>query len=329
MEKRRLGRSDLEVSVISLGCWVLGGDSTWGAQDEKDSIATVHAAMDAGINFFDTAEVYSDGRSEEILGKALAGRRDRAIVASKVSSSNLARQDLITACENSLRRLGTDYLDVYYIHWPSADVPIEESLRALEDLKTQGKIRVLACSNFGTEDLSDLLSKGRVEANQLAYNALFRAIEFEIQDICAENEIGITCYSPLAQGLLTGKFRTPDEVPAGRARTRHFSSTRPGTRHGEPGAEEEMVAALARISRICAQNGIEMGDAALAWLVAQKGVVSVIAGARTPEQALSNARAADVILSAQVLRELNDATEAVKAKLGPNPDMWQSESRIR
>lgn len=331
MRRRRLGQSDLEVSVVAMGCWVLGGDATWGLQDEDVSIATVRAALDAGINFFDTAEMYSSGRSEEILGRALAGRRHEAIIASKVSSSHLAAEKLKAACEGSLKRLGTDYLDVYYIHWPSRTVPIEESMRAIEDLKQEGKLRVAACSNFGPRDLGELLGAGHVEANQLAYNLLFRAIEYEIQELCSEYDIGITCYSPLAQGLLTGKFRSLDEVPAGRARTRHFSANRPGTRHGEPGAEAEVAEALDRIRTICDEAGVEMGHAALAWLISREAVASVIVGARTPEQAVENAKAGRLELSEDVLAELTRATEGLKEKLGPNADMWESEanSRIR
>lgn len=314
-----------------MGCWALAGDATWGPQDEATSIATVHAALDAGINFFDTAESYSSGRSEEILGKALAGRRHEAIIASKMSASHLTPDKLKAACEGSLRRLGTDYLDVYYIHWPNPDVPIAATLGALEELKQEGKIRVAACSNFGKYDLSDLLEAGRVEANQLAYNLLFRAIEYEIQGLCAEHNIGITCYSPLAQGLLTGKFRSMDEVPEGRARTRHFASTRPGTRHGEQGAEAEVTEALARIRHICGQAGVEMSHAALAWLISREAVASVIVGARTPEQALENAKAGSLELPEDVLAQLTAATKELKEKLGPNADMWESEenSRIR
>lgn len=329
MERRRLGRSEIEVSPISLGCWAFGGDATWGDQDEADSIGTVHAALDAGINFFDTAEGYGSGRSEEVLGKALQGRRQEAVIATKVSASNLRADDLKAACERSLRRLGTDYIDVYYIHWPSRTIPIEETMKAMEELQAEGKIRVAACSNFGRQDLTELLSVGRVEANQLAYNLLFRAIEYEIQDVCNQQDVGIVCYSPLAQGLLTGKFRSADDVPPGRARTRHFAAARESVRHGEPGIEKEVFEALAAIEAACARFDVSMAEASLAWLLAQKGVASVIAGARRPEQVLRNAQAASVTLPAELVAELTALTEDVKERLGPNADMWQADSRIR
>lgn len=329
MQTRLLGRTELEVSAISLGCWALGGDSTWGEQDETLSLKTIHAALDVGINFFDTAEVYGNGRSEEVVGKALAGIRSNAIVATKAAASNLRPDDIKKACEGSLRRLQTDYIDLYYVHWPSREVPIEDTLGAIERLKQEGKIRYGACSNFGVEDLSSLLTKGRIEANQLAYNLLFRAIEHEIQQLCTDQDVGIVCYSPLAQGLLTGKFSTPNDVPEERARTRHFSSERKLARHGEKGAEEETFTAIRNIKNICDKYGIEIGTASLAWLLSQDGITSVIAGARSPLQVVENAQAGKVSIPDGLIRDLTDVTETLKQKMGSNPDMWQAESRMR
>ncbi|NOZ26428.1 MAG: aldo/keto reductase, partial [Chloroflexi bacterium] len=227
------------------------------------------------------------------------------------------------------RRLNTDYIDLYQIHWPSREVPIEETMEALERLREQGKIRAIGVSNFGPQDMADLLAVGRCETNQLPYSLLWRAIEYEIVPQCLEHEIGLLCYSPLVHGLLTGKFSSPDEVPEGRARTRHFSRDRPLTRHGEEGCEEETFAAIERIRRICEGIGQPMAKVALAWLLYQPGVVSVLAGARHPGQVVENASAADLKLSPDVVRALTEATETLKAALGPNPDMWLSESRMR
>jgi len=329
MEYRKLGRTDISVSTIALGCWALAGGPTWGPQDEADSIATVHTALEVGINFFDTAEAYGDGLSEEILGKALAGRRHEVVIATKLRTSSAAAQDVIKACEGSLKRLRTDYIDLYQIHWPNRSVPFSETMEALERLREQGKIRAIGVCNFGVQDLSDLLSVGRCETNQLAYSLLFRAIEYGIQQKCVENDIGILCYSPLAQGLLTGKFSSPDEVPEGRARTRHFSKDRPQTRHGEDGCEAETFEAIARIRAICDRIGQPMAQVSLAWLLYQPGVVSVLAGARRPEQVRQNAAAGSLKLSEEVVKELSEATEHLKQRLGPNADMWQSDSRMR
>jgi aryl-alcohol dehydrogenase-like predicted oxidoreductase len=280
MQCRKLGGTDISVSVITMGCWAIVGDATWGPQDEQDSIETIAAALDAGVSFFDTAESYGDGYSERLLAKALDGRRGEAVIASKVSPGNLTREGIRRACEGSLARLATDYIDLYQIHWPSRTVPLEESMGALEELKTEGKIRAIGVSNFASADLDDLIAAGRAETDQLAYSMLFRAVEYGIRDKCIANGIGIMCYCPLAQGLLTGKFRTPDEVPAGRARTRMFAKTRPQARHQEEGAEAEVFEALVEIRRICEETGEPMERMALAWLVAQPGVLSAVSAAR-------------------------------------------------
>ena len=329
MEYRRLGRSELRVSAVAMGCWAIAGDSTWGPQDEAGALAAIRAALDAGINFFDTAEMYGDGYSEELLGRALAGRRREAVIASKPAGQRLAAADLKGACEAALKRLKTDYLDLYQVHWPSRTVPLTESLGALKELQAAGKVRAIGVSNFGPGDLGDLLKLGRVESNQVPYSLLWRAIESEILPLCVKNGISVLCYSPLAQGLLTGKFRSADEVPEGRARTKHFSSKRAQTRHRQPGQEEATFAAIREIGAVAKGLGCPMSQLALAWLIHQRGVASVLAGARNAEQARENARAADLKLSADVLQRLDEATKALKDAFGPEPDMWAAETRYR
>lgn len=331
MRYRTLGQTGITVSTVAMGCWAIVGDSTWGPQDEAASLATIQAALDAGVNFFDTAEAYGDGYSESLLGRALAGRRHEAVIATKINPSHLSRDDVRQHCEHSLQRLGTDYVDLYQIHWPSRSVPLAETMEALDTLRQQGKVRAIGISNFGLQDLSDLLAVGRCETNQLPYSLLSRAIEYAIRQKCIDAGIGILCYSPLAQGLLTGKFSSPDEVPEGRARTRHFSKERPQTRHGETGCEAETFAALEEIRRLSARVHAPMATLALAWLLHQPGVTSVVAGARQPDQIVQAAHAADLQLSLEVIAELTAATDLVKRMLGPNPDLWQSaaESRFR
>jgi myo-inositol catabolism protein IolS len=329
MKTCKLGQTDITVSVVALGCWAFAGGRVWGPQDEAESIATVRAALDAGVNFFDTAEGYGDGDSEAVLGRALAGRRHEAVIATKVSRSHLSGDEVREACERSLRRLQTDTIDLYQVHWPSRTVPLDETMEALEKLREQGKVRAIGVCNFGVGDLSDLLKAGRTETNQLPYSLLWRAVEYQIRQQCVDERVGILCYSPLAQGLLTGKFGSPDEVPAGRARTRHFSSARPQVRHGEAGCEAETFAAIERIRTMCDEIHRPMAQVALAWLLHQPGVTAVIAGARNPDQIRQTAQAADLELSPETLGELTEATEPLKRILGPNPDMWQSESRLR
>lgn len=331
MDYRKLGASDLNVSVITMGCWAIAGDQLWGPQDEAEAIGALHAAVDVGINFFDSAEGYGAGRSEELIGKAFTGSmRDKVIVATKVSQGNLRPADLRAACENSLRNLSMDTIDVYYIHWPNWDIPLADTLGEMQRLKDEGKIRCMGCSNFGKRDLTEMLALEHVEINQLAYNLLFRAIEYDIAPLCVKNQVSIAPYSPLQHGILTGKFATLDDIPDERARTRHFAAAhRSMTRHGEPGAETETAAAVDAIRSICDAAGLPMAHVALAWLLAQPGVATVIAGARNPAQIHANAAAAALKLPADVLFALTQATDPLKVALGPNPDMWQSAANSR
>jgi len=329
MQYRTLGQTDIQVSTICMGCWGLAGDFHWGPQDDADSIATVHAALDAGVNFFDTAELYGGGRSDEVLGRALKGVRQEVVIAGKVAPQNLAPDDLVRSCEASLRRLDTDYIDLFQIHLPNWDLPIEETWAAMERLQQEGKVRAMGVSNFGVMDLTELLTVGKPASNQLSYSLLYRAIEYGVQQLCVENHVSILAYSPLMHGLLTGRYESADQLPATRARTRHYSPDRPHTRHSEPGCEAEATAAMQAIRGISDDIGHSMTHVSLAWLLHQPGVTSVITGMRRPEQAQDSARAADLTLSADVLNQLDLAARQVKEILGPNLDMWQTESRFR
>ena len=329
MEHRRLGTTDLDVSVIALGCWPFAGGEYWGDQDDQASIDTVHAALAAGINFFDTAEGYEDGYSERILGRALAGRRSEAIVATKVSASNLRPEDVIIACDRSLGNLGMDYVDLYQIHWPNHDVPLADTVGALERLKEQGKIRAIGVSNFAVRDLADVTALTHIETDQLPYSLLWRVIEREIQPVLVEAGIGIICYSSLAQGLLTGRYRDADEVPEGLTQSRWYSSERPRAAHGEPGVETEVFTALDRLRALAAETGLSMATLSLAWVKAQPAVTCFLVGARNPEELAWNIPVDDVTLTEDVIAQLSAITDPVKDKLGTNPDMWVVPGRMR
>ncbi len=329
MKFQFLGDSELEVSRIALGCWGFAGGSMWGPQEEADSLETVSAALDCGINFFETAEGYGDGYAEEVLGRALAGRRHEAVIATKVRSGDLSAKAIEAACERSLKRLRTDTIDLYQPHWPDRKTPFAETMQALIRLKEQGKIRAIGLSNFGVGDLAEMLPHGKVVSNQLPYSLLFRAIEYDLQPVCVREGIGILCYSTLLHGLLTGKYASADEVPEGRGRTRHFSSSRAQTRHDEPGCEAETFATIAQIRQVAEALGQPLGLVSIAWVLKQAGVASVIAGARTPSQIRELAGAADLELDPDLLQTLNTITEPVKQILGPNPDLWASASRFR
>jgi len=334
MRTRKLGGTDLEVSTVAFGCWAIVGGFNWGPQDEEDSIAALRAAHEAGFTLFDTAEGYGDGYSEQLIGKALGGVRDEIVIASKVSPGHFAPDDMKAACDRSLERLGTDRIDLYQLHWPKHDIPIAETLGVLEELKRSGKILHAGVSNFGAVDLPEALAAapggpGLIASNQLSYSLLFRAIEFEVAPACVEGGVGILTYSSLMQGLLTGKFASADDVPDDRARTRHFSSSRPQARHSGPGCEAETFAAVEAIREVADGLGQPMADVSLAWIAAQPGVSSVIAGGRNADQARRNAKAGELELPADALARLSEAAEPLKQKLGPNPDMWQTGSRMR
>jgi aryl-alcohol dehydrogenase-like predicted oxidoreductase len=247
----------------------------------------------------------------------------------EVDLAYVSAQETIEACEHSLRRLGTDYIDLYQIHWPSRVTPLAETMEAMEKLLQQGKVRAVGVSNFGVQDIADLQAIGRAESNQVPYSLLFRAIEFGITERSMEAGMSIVPYSPLSQGLLTGKFSSADEVPIARARTRHYSTNRPLARHGEEGFEEETFATVGRIQEVCERIGRPMAQVALAWLLHQPGVTSVIVGARNLGQLEQNLQAAALDLPPDVVDELAAATEGLKQMMGPNPDPWQSDARPR
>ena len=328
MQYRGLGRrSDIQVSPIALGCWPFAGGQFWGDQEDAESIAAVHAALDEGISFFDTAESY--GHSEEVLGRGLKGRRHQAIVATKVTTSNLAADDVVSACERSLRALQTNYIDLYQIHWPNWDVPLAETVGVLDSLQTDGKIRAYGVCNFAEEDLSEMIAAGQCVTNQMPYSLVCRGIERAVLPLCRENGIGVICYSPLAQGVLTGRYANENEVPDGLARTRHYSKNRPFSEHGEPGLEDELFAAVSNIRSIAADLGEPMAAVALAWLRQQAGITSLLVGVRNAEEVRRNLPSLELTLTEDVLKQLSDVTEPVKEALGANLDMWSVPSRMR
>ncbi|MCP4643393.1 MAG: aldo/keto reductase [bacterium] len=331
MRYRRLGSSGWDVSVLTFGAWQLGDSGYWGADGDADEQAAVDAALDAGVNFFDTAEGYGGGESEKALGKALGARRKDVLIASKVSPSHCAPADLRKACEASLARLGTDWIDLYQVHWPIRDVPLADAYGELKALQDEGKIRAVGLSNYGPKDLADWFASGTSVSNQLGYNLLFRPIEFEIVPACEKRDLGIMAYMPIMQGILAGRWSSVDEIPANRRRTRHFSCDREGVRHGMPGCEALTMEALAKIGDVCNDIGQPMATVAMAWLLAKPGVTTVIVGGRKPDHVARNMPAADLDLDAEEVARLDAATDPLKDHFGANCDMWQgdADSRIR
>jgi aryl-alcohol dehydrogenase-like predicted oxidoreductase len=327
MEYRKLGTSDLKVSAIGFGAWGIAGGAMWGDQDERDSIAALHAALDGGITFFDTAEGYGAGYSEEVVGRAFRDRRDKLLIATKVSPSNLAPSDLRASCESSLARLQTDHVDLYQIHWPKPPGNADEIVETLTRLRNEGKFRYAGVSNFGPVDLARY-PDGLFVSNQVAYSLAFRAIEYELVGASAKRGMSIIAYSALLHGILSGRYASADEVQEGRARTRHFSSERESVRHGEAGHEDALFALIAEAEKIAEEAGLTLREAALLWVLSREGVATVLAGSRTAEQAASNAALGAKSLPAEAASRLTAASEALKTAMGPNPDMWQTQSRI-
>jgi aryl-alcohol dehydrogenase-like predicted oxidoreductase len=329
MNYRKLERANFEASTLAFGAWQLGDPDYWGSDAEADGAAAVRAALDAGFTLFDTAEMYGGGESERALGKALGHRRGEALIASKVSAGHGQPGALRSACEASLERLNTDWLDLYQVHWPFRDVSFEDACATMQSLRDEGKIRAVGVSNFGPEDLAAWANLEPPAANQLGYNLLFRAIEFDIVPACKRLGAGILVYMPLLQGLLAGRWDSPDAVPEKRRRTRHFSSERSAVRHGQPGHEALTFEALAAIRRIAEEAGVSMATLALAWTMAQPGVTSVIVGARNPGQVARNAEAAEWSPPQAVLDALDEATSPLKEAMGSNADMWMAGGEAR
>ena len=289
----------------------------------------MQTAIDGGINFFDTAEMYGDGASEVALGKALGAQRDAVLIASKVSPQHCTPAGLREACEGSLQRLGTDRLDLYQIHWPfdgASKAAVAETLLALQ---AEGKIRYIGVSNFGVEDMAAWAPLAPTVSNQLGYNLIFRAIEYEITLACREHGLGVIAYMPLMQGLLTGRWETVEEIPVLRRRTRHFSGKREACRHGERGCESLLMETVLQIKRFSEAVGLSPATMSLCWAIAQPGVSSVIIGGRKPGQLRRNLEAADLDIGPAGIAQLNEISGPLKTHMGPNADMWQSGEHAR
>ena len=320
MEKRALGKSALPVSPIAFGAWAIGG-WMWGGADKKDAIRAIHACLDNGVTSLDTAPIYGFGQSEEIVGEAIKGKRDSYEILTKcgmrwegtkgeyffTTNDNggvqreiytySGRDSIIAECEDSLRRLGTDYIDLYQVHWPDSTTPIEEAMEAFRILLEQGKIRAAGVSNYSVEQMEQASSVVELSSNQVPYSMVRRDIEQDVVPWCMDHDCGILAYSPLQRGLLTGKI-TPDYPFAP-------GDNRPETPHFKINNLIKTNKFLDKIKPLAEEKGATLSQLVIAWTLCQPGITVALVGARNEEQVKQNAGALDLKLSADELDEIS------------------------
>ncbi|VXD25080.1 Aldo/keto reductase [Planktothrix serta PCC 8927] len=318
MEKRTLGQSDILITPILIGTWQ-AGKRMWVGIEDAETIKAIRAAFDAGITTVDTAEVYGEGHSEQIVAEALSDVRDQVVYASKVFANHLKYDQVIAACERSLKNLNTDYIDLYQIHWPSGFmnseiVPIAETMGALNDLKKQGKIRAIGVSNFSRSQLEEAAQYGRIESLQPPYSLFWRQVEQDAMPYCLEQKISILAYSPLAQGLLTGKFGPNHQFSEGdhRSKNKLFANK---------DHYQRVQNALDQLRPIAERYQCSLGQLAIAWLISQPQTHAIV-GFRNVKQAQQNSQAADINLTSEDLAEIDKIGRTVTDHLDDSPVMW-------
>jgi aryl-alcohol dehydrogenase-like predicted oxidoreductase len=312
MEYRRLGRSGVKVSPLCLGTMMFGRR---GNQDHDDCVRIIHAALDAGINFVDTANVYSNGESETIVGKALPGRRHEVVLATKVhgvtgtgpNDSGNSRVHILREVENSLRRLQTDYIDLYQIHRPDPNTPIEETLRALDDLVRAGKVRYIGSSTFAAWELvesywaSDRLDVVRFDCEQPPYSLFVRGIERDVLPVCRKFGTAVIPWSPLNRGWLAGKYRKGLSVdPESRVGRSDPFIDQPDTEVGR-----RKLDIVERLAGMAEELGASLAQFSLAWILAQPGITAPIIGPRTMEQLTDNLKAVEVAIPVEHMARID------------------------
>jgi len=346
MEYRQLGNSGLRVPVLSFGTATFGGSNdffkAWGSTQVDEATRMVHVCLDAGVTLFDTANVYSKGAAEEILGKAIVGLRDNLLISTKatfpmsedVNDYGSSRLHLIKSCEDSLRRLGTDHIDIYHMHGFDANTPVEETLKALDDLVRSGKVRYIACSNFSGWHLMKSLSVSeqygwsKYSAHQAYYSLLNRDFEWELMPVGIDQGIGTIVWSPLASGKLSGKYRRGQPFPPD-ARIAQGGSPLQGI----PADDERLYNIVDVLEEIAGETGKTVAQISLNWLLQRPTVATIIIGARNEEQLKQNLEAVGWNLTPEQVRRLDKASEILPAypywhqrqfpMLNASPDLYR------
>jgi aryl-alcohol dehydrogenase-like predicted oxidoreductase len=320
MDKVRFGQTDLEVSVLVLGTWVTGGWA-WGGADESESLGAIVRALELGINFIDTAPVYGFGRSERIVGQALKewGARDRVVIATKCGLEwderenirrNASPQRIRQEVDQSLTRLGVDYLDLYQIHWPDGNTLLEKSMETLVKLQDVGKVRYLGVSNFNREQIRACQSVGPVHSLQAPYNLFEREIEDEVLPFCQANGIATMAYGGLCRGLLTGKFSGDEKFPRGDLRRVDPKF--------KPDRFRQYLKAVDRLKKLAGKYHRSVAQFALRWALQQPGITTVLAGARTSAQVEENVGVAGWQIQPEDLEVVEEILKThIKTPIGP------------
>ena len=328
MEKRKLGSSSLELPVVTFGAWAIGG-LFWGGSDDRDALEAIRATIDSGIDAIDTAPIYGCGHSEELVGKALTGQRGKVKILTKCGLlwddrsgefyfelketpfghpvtvyKNVRADSILKECEASLRRLRTDYIDLYQVHWPSPTAPAEETMGALNRLKQQGKIREIAVSNYSSAQIEEARKYANVVSDQIKYNLLERDIEKDALPYCHRNNIGVIAYSPMAMGILTGKVTEDREFPA--------TDFRKGMPLYAKHNRTPILQALDKIRPIAEAHNTGLAQLAVAWVLAQPGVTTALVGARNAAQVKQNAQAAQVKLTPAEISEITAVFDSLR-----------------
>lgn len=327
MEKKRLGNSDVLVTPLAFGAWAIGG-WMWGGADSKDAVKAIETAIDNGMTTIDTASVYGFGLSEELVGKAVKGNRTNVQILTKFGMSwsgkngefffssrdnggnsvdickYASREKVLRDCDDSLRRLKTDYIDLFQIHWPDSTTPVSETMGALETLIKQGKIRAGAVCNYSAGLLKEAAKTFRLASNQVPYSMVNRGIEKEIVPYCIENNIGILAYSPLQRGLLTGKIKQGHRFNEGDSRPSTFYYREPNL--------SRIIAFTEKLKEIADERNVTVAQLVLNWTMQQPGVTCTLAGARDPAQVLDNVKAASFTLSGEETDRINTLLSNVK-----------------
>lgn len=321
MQYKNLGKTGLKVSKIALGAMNFGDPVS-----ESESIKIINSALAHGINFIDTANTYADGKSEEIVGKAIKGKRQSVVLATKggfitgpgPNDYGLSRLQIMRAIENSLRQLQTDYIDLYYAHFPDLETPIEETLRTMDDLVHQGKVRYVGCSNYAAWMLSkslrisDIYNLAQFVCIQSPYNLLTRDIETELLPLCASEGIGVCVYNPLAGELLTGRHEYSKPPLEGR-----FTHERLGPAYLERYWSEINFKALEHLTKVTKEHGCSMAQFALAWILSNETITSVLSGMTSLEQIEENSKATEIELSPEELRTCDEVWQMFRPKRYP------------